>query len=70
MGDVNLISANEVLKLTGYKSRTTLWRRVRAGEFPKPLALSPSTTRWRKSDIEEWIEALPEMNYSPSEFAG
>lgn len=63
MGDTNLISAKEVLKLTGYKSRTTLWRRVRAGDFPKPIALSSHSTRWKKNEVEDWIEALPEMQY-------
>lgn len=28
---VRLLTAAEVLNLTGYKSRTTLWRRVKAG---------------------------------------
>lgn len=64
MGDTKLISAKEVLKLTGYKSRTTLWRRVRAGDFPKPIALSSHSTRWKKNEVEDWIRALPEIDYS------
>lgn len=63
MGDTKLISAKEVLKLTGYKSRTTLWRRVRAGDFPKPIALSSNSTRWKSSEVEDWINDLPEMDY-------
>lgn len=70
MGDQNLISAKEVLRLTGYKSRTTLWRRVRAGDFPKPIALSSHSTRWRKNEVEAWIEALPKIEYGQREFAG
>lgn len=31
-------------------SRTTLWRKVNAGEFPEPRKLGPKTTVW---DIEE-----------------
>lgn len=68
MGDTNLISAKEVLKLTGYKSRTTLWRRVRAGDFPKPVALSSHSTRWKKNEVEDWIKALPEIQYGQGEF--
>ena len=67
MGDKNLISAKEVLKLTGYKSRTTLWRRVRAGDFPKPVALSSHSTRWKKNEVEDWIEELAEMQYGQGE---
>ena len=58
-----LITVKEVLQITGYKSRTTLWRRVRAGEFPKPIALSQHATRWKKQEIEEWISALPGLSY-------
>jgi len=42
---VRLLTAAEVLNLTGYKSRTTLWRRVKAGQFPAPVALSSHATR-------------------------
>lgn len=64
---VKLISAKEVLKLTGYKSRTTLWRRVKAGDFPKPIALSAHTTRWRQEDIDDWIDELPIVTYCPND---
>lgn len=64
MGEtMKLISAKEVLKLTGYKSRTTLWRRVRAGDFPKPIALSAHSTRWKQEEVESWISKLPELDY-------
>ncbi|NQY97501.1 MAG: AlpA family phage regulatory protein [Henriciella sp.] len=63
MGEVKLISAKEVLRLTGYKSRTTLWRRVRAGDFPKPIALSRQATRWKRNEVEAWINNLPEVSY-------
>lgn len=70
MGEqTKLISAKEVLKLTGYKSRTTLWRRVRAGDFPKPIALSAHSTRWRREEIDAWIEDLPEVEYQSGETA-
>lgn len=63
MSETKLISVKEVLQMTGYKSRTTLWRRVRDGDFPKPVALSQHATRWRISEVQEWIETLPELSY-------
>ena len=64
MGETTkLITVKEVLKKTGYKSRTTLWRRVRAGDFPKPIALSPHATRWKEQEVEDWNKALPELSY-------
>ena len=60
---IKLITVKEVLKITGYKSRTTLWRRVKAGNFPAPIVLSSHATRWKKNEIDEWIDALPESEY-------
>lgn len=33
-------------------SRSTIWRWTQRGLFPKPVQLSPGTTRWRKDAIE------------------
>ncbi len=35
-------------------SRTTPWRWVEKGRFPKPVKLSPGCTRWRVSEIQAW----------------
>lgn len=37
-------------------SVTTLWRKVQAGTFPKPIKLSGQITAWRVSDIKEWAK--------------
>ncbi len=39
--------------------RRTWWRLVSAGQAPSPVKL-PGTrsTRWRRGDIEDWIEQL------------
>lgn len=34
--------------------RSTLWRKVREGSFPKPLKISPRVVAWRESDILAW----------------
>jgi prophage regulatory protein len=60
---VRLLTAAEVLKLTGYKSRTTLWRRVKAGTFPAPVALSSHATRWPSDAVEAHLRALPRLDY-------
>ena len=58
-----LLTAKQVLEMTGYRSRTTLWRRVRAGDFPTPIALSANATRWKRAEIEAWLAALPGLKY-------
>jgi prophage regulatory protein len=37
-------------------SAATLWRRVRSGDFPKPVKLSDRVTAWRVEDVRDWIE--------------
>ncbi len=44
-------------------SRTTLWRRVRAGEFPAPLELGVNSIGWTQSMVNEARDALPRRTY-------
>jgi prophage regulatory protein len=37
-------------------SSATLWRKVKAGTFPKPVKLGPRITAWRVEDIRKLIE--------------
>ena len=37
-------------------SPATLWRKVKAGTFPKPVKLGPRITAWRVEDIRSLIE--------------
>jgi predicted DNA-binding transcriptional regulator AlpA len=32
----------------------TLDRKIRAGEFPKPVWIGPAAPRWRLAEIEAW----------------
>ena len=36
-------------------SRTSRWRLIRAGEFPKKITLSPNRTGWRLSQVMAWL---------------
>jgi len=36
-------------------SKSTLWRRVKTGEFPAPIRLSAGITAWRAEDVHLWI---------------
>ena len=38
-------------------SQPTLWRKVKAGTFPKPVSLGDRMSAWRVSDVREWITA-------------
>jgi len=38
-------------------SAPTLWRKVKAGTFPKPIKLSERVTAWNVGAVREWISA-------------
>ena len=54
----------EVVEVTGL-SKTTIWRRVRSGDFPQPLRLGSLATRsvgWKEGEIERWIDSRPTVD--------
>lgn len=38
-------------------SAPTLWRKVKAGTFPKPVKLSQRVTAWKVGEVRAWIAA-------------
>ncbi|MBT2304695.1 AlpA family phage regulatory protein [Variovorax paradoxus] len=36
-------------------SRTTLWRRVKAGAFPAPIRQASNVVRWRVGDVRKHL---------------
>ena len=57
--EVRMLRLPEVVAATGL-SPTTIWRRERAGEFPKRRRLGPTLVAWRSDEVAKWIERLPE----------
>jgi prophage regulatory protein len=49
-----ILRPREVTEVTGL-SRTTIWRGVIAGTFPKPVRLTPSTIGWCQTDVSNWL---------------
>ena len=37
-------------------SSATLWRKCKAGDFPKPVKLSERVTAWRVGDVRRWLK--------------
>ena len=57
--DINmkLLTVDDITDL-GLGARTTIWRRVKEGNFPKPIRLGnahSSPLRWKHEDVENWI---------------
>ena len=37
-------------------SRSTIYAKISAGEFPPPITLGPRAVGWLSADIDKWIE--------------
>jgi prophage regulatory protein len=48
-----------VLVQTGL-SRSSLYAKVKGGDFPRPIKLGARSVGWRTEDIDAWIAARPE----------
>ena len=57
-----MLRTPDVLAAMGW-SRTTLWRRVRAGAFPPPMELGPNSNGWLESWVKAARDALPRRTY-------
>ena len=53
-----LLRLRDVIAITG-RSRSSIYRDMEAGRFPKPVRLGPNAVAWREDDVQAWIDALP-----------
>ena len=54
--DDRLLGWERVHDLVGI-SRSTAWRLQRAGDFPKPVSLSPGRVGWWESELTAWKQS-------------
>lgn len=52
-----LLKIKQVLELVPV-GKTTLYKMIDDGKFPRPIRLSERAVAWRKSDILQWIDNL------------
>jgi prophage regulatory protein len=48
-------------------SYPTIWRRIQAGTFPKPVQLGPNSVGWIEEEIDAWIADLQRGSLKISE---
>ncbi|WP_295583914.1 AlpA family transcriptional regulator [uncultured Lamprocystis sp.] len=53
-----------VVKLTGV-SYTTLYRKMRAGEFPQRVRLGKNAVGWREAEVQAWINSRESVVTAP-----
>ena len=62
-------STTTILRLPHVKARTglsrsTIYLRIKAGEFPAQVSLGPRAVGWLETDIERWITTQVERSRS------
>ena len=57
MGD-RLLRRREVEQITGM-GRSSIYRLMKAGSFPRSVRVGSTAVRWRSSDITRWVESRP-----------
>ncbi len=53
-----LLRRRNVEEVTGL-SRSSIYRLMQEGEFPRPVKVGLAAVRWRESDITAWLESRP-----------
>ena len=50
--------AREVAAALGI-AKSTLYNWIGAGQFPAPIHVGEKCSRWRRSEVDAWIDSLP-----------
>ena len=53
-----LLRMPEVSRLTGL-SRTSVYRLIAKGQFPRPKKLTEHASAWREDEVQDWIDSRP-----------
>lgn len=51
---MNLLNFKIICQITG-KNRSTIWRWIRSGNFPKPINIGPNSAAWTEQQIQDWV---------------
>ena len=61
-----LLRRRQVEEITGM-SRSSIYRLMQDGQFPRPVKVGTAAVRWRASDITAWVESRPDSEPAPSD---
>ena len=53
---MRVLRLREVLERVGL-SKSTLWRLIKARQFPRPINLGPRAVGWIEEEVDEWISS-------------
>ncbi|MSQ77645.1 MAG: AlpA family phage regulatory protein [Nitrospiraceae bacterium] len=46
-------------------SRSTIYAKIAAGDFPAPIALGPRAVGWLAADVQKWIRSRVQKTVRP-----
>lgn len=52
---VSIIKLSEVIARTGL-SRSSIYRRINEGSFPRPISLGGKAVGWIEAEVQQWIQ--------------
>jgi prophage regulatory protein len=55
--EISLLAIKDVIGITSL-SKSTIYRKMNDGEFPRSLDLGGNCRRWLLKDVQKWISAL------------
>lgn len=58
MNTPRLLRLRQVIAITGL-GRDTIYRYIRAGQFPRQRRITERASAWREDEIKEWINSRP-----------
>jgi len=56
-GKIKILRLPEVISRVGLK-RSSIYQRINAGDFPKPMPLGPRAVGWFEHEIDAWLNSL------------
>ena len=63
-GNGRMLRMPEILARLGV-SRTTVWRKIRRGEFPPLVQLGPNSVGLPEPEFDQYQASLPRVTYAP-----
>ncbi|GKS83815.1 AlpA family phage regulatory protein [Acidovorax sp. SUPP1855] len=60
-----LLRVDDVCFITGL-GRSTVYAKVKAGDFPGPVQLHGACVAWRETEVDAWIAARPAVPTLPA----
>lgn len=63
LNDIRYLRIQDVLRIIPI-GKSTFYKRVKSGEYPKPYKIAERTVAWKYTDIEKLSKEISERNHN------